>query len=219
MIRRKRAAPVKCSYTGGNINKRLTTTLRPAPGFLRLLWKAYPMRNFTQLLLLSFLLFSCSKHNDSPGNNAGSNPVSTPAAPAAPVTTVSIMINDTAMHITALSYARYGSGIGGGLSITASNGTQKVTAETFNFYQHSAWDMIYQEEVSYFSREDSLSSWGGTYARPIPRDDEVRFNNFTPLSDSVVTGHFSASFIGTGDIGKESQVTTVKGTFKLVFIK
>jgi hypothetical protein len=41
-----------------------------------------------------------------------------------------------------------------------------------------------------------------------------------PLSDSVVTGLFSASFIGAGGIGKEGQAAiTVKGNFKLVFIK
>ena len=177
------------------------------------------MRNFTQLLLLSFLLYSCSKHNDGPGNNTGGNPGSTPAKPAAPVTKVTITINDTAMHITSLSFERYGTGLGGGLTITASNAFQKVTAETFNFYQQSPWSMIYEEQVSYFARADSLSSWGSTYTRPVPRDDQVSFDNFTPLTDSVVTGNFSASFNGTGGISKEGQAITIKGTFKLVFIK
>jgi len=128
------------------------------------------------------------------------------------------MINDTAMNIMSLSYERYGSGMGGGMTITASNGVQKVKAEAFNFYQHSPWSMIYQEQVSYFTHTDSLKDWGETYLRPVPRDDQVTFDNFTPLSDSVVTGAFSASFNGGGGIAKGGQATTVKGNFKLVFI-
>lgn len=177
------------------------------------------MRNFTKLLFISFLLFSCSKQNEGPGNSTGTPPGNPPVKPAPPVTQLTIMINDTAMKITSLSYERHGSGAGGGMTITASNDVQKVTAVAFNFYQNSPWDMIYQMEVSYFTRADSLSAWGGTYTRPVPRDDQLRFDNFTPLADSVVTGNFSGSFNGTGGLEKEGQATTVKGNFKLVFIK
>jgi len=179
------------------------------------------MRNFTRLLLLSCLLFSCSKQNDdpagTPGGSRGPAPT-TPAAPAPPVTTVSITVADTAMNITSLTYSRYGTGEGGGMTITAANAFQKVTAETFNWYQHSPWSMMYTMQVSYFTRADSLAAWGETHARPVPRDDEVRYENFLPLTDSVVGGNFSGSF-NTGGIVKGGQLITVKGNFKLVFIK
>jgi len=70
------------------------------------------------------------------------------------------MINDTAMHITSLSYERHGNAIGGGMTITAGNNIQKVTAEVSHFYQNSPWDMIYQMEVSYFTRADSSGGLG-----------------------------------------------------------
>jgi len=179
------------------------------------------MQNFTRLLLISFLLFSCSKQNESPGDPSGRPPQPTPPKTETPTTKLTIMINDTAMNIASLSYERHGSGTGGGMTITASNAIQKVTAVVFNFYQNSPWDMIYQEEVSYFTRADSLGDWGGTYTRPIPRDDGVTFDNFTPLADSVVTGLFSASFNKGGVIkGEGGQPSiTIKGNFKLVFVK
>lgn len=179
------------------------------------------MRNFTLFLFISFLLFSCSKQNESPDGNPGGPSGSAPAKPVAPVTKVTIIINDTAMEITSLSFERYGSGMGGGVKITASNAVQKVMASTFNWYQQSPWGMIYQEEVSYFTRADSLGDWGGTYTRPVPRDDQVTFDNFTPLADSVVTGGFSASFNGgNGNVkGGVGQGVRVQGSFKLVFIK
>ena len=175
------------------------------------------MRNFTRLLLLSCLLFSCSKQNDDPAGTPGPKPAA-PAPPAAPVTTVSITVDDTAMNITSLTFSRYGSGEGGGMTITAANAFQKVTAETFNWYQHSPWSMMYTLQVSYFTRADSLADWGETHVRPMPRDDEVIYENFLPLSDSVVRGNFWGSF-NAGGIAKGGQFITVKGNFKLVFIK
>jgi len=181
------------------------------------------MRNFTRLLLFSCLLFSCSKQNDAPGDTSGGPSGTTPAKPAPPappVTTVTITINDTAMNITSLTFGRYGSGMGGGTTITASNAFQKVTAETFNWYQQSPWSMMYTMQVSYFTRADSLADWGVTHTRPVPRDDEVRFENFLPLSDSVVRGSFSGSFNGGGGIEKGGgNLIRVKGNFQLVFIK
>lgn len=177
------------------------------------------MRNFTRLLLFSFILFSCSKQNATPGGNTGGVAGSTPVKPVAPVTAVTILINNTAMNITSLSFERYGSGMGGGVTITASNSVQKVKAEAFNFYQQNPWGMIYQEQVSYFTRADSLQDWGAGYTRPVPRDDEVRFDNFTPLSDSVVNGSFSGSFNSPDYISREGQSIIIKGNFKLVFIK
>ena len=176
------------------------------------------MRNFAMLLFISLLLFSCSKQNDDPGGNTGSTSQLPPVTPA-PVTKLTIMINDTIMTITSLTYGRYGSGTGGGMTITASNDIRKVTADVLNFYQQSPWDMMYEQEVSYFTRADSLSAWGGNYTRPVPRDDRVTFDNFTPLSDSVVTGGFSASFNEAGGVVKEGQAITIKGNFKLVFVK
>ncbi|MDO6432778.1 hypothetical protein Q4E93_19380 [Flavitalea sp. BT771] len=177
------------------------------------------MRNFTRLLLLSCLLFSCSKHNDGPGGSSGPSPAP-PAVPAAPQTTVTVTINDTVMKITSLSYSRYGSGEGGGMTITAANAFQKVMAKTFNWYQRSPWSMMYTMEVSYFTRADSLADWGEDYTRPAPRDDEVRYENFLPLSDSVVRGDFSGTFNGSGGIVKGGgNGIKVKGNFKLVFIK
>jgi hypothetical protein len=123
------------------------------------------------------------------------------------------------MKITSLTFSRYGKGMGGGMTITASNAFQKVTAETFNWYQQSPWSMMYTMQVSYFTRADSLADWGETHTRPVPRDDEVRYENFLPLTDSVVTGNFSGSFNGVGGIVKGGgSFITVKGNFQLVFI-
>lgn len=178
------------------------------------------MRNFTLLLLISLLLFSCSKQNEVPGGSMGGSSGRTPAKPPAPpATKVTVTINDTAMNITSLSFGRHGDGNGGGMMITASNALQKVTAEVFHFYQNSPWDMMYQQEVSYFTRTDSLQPWGETYTRVVARDDGVLFDNFTPLSDSVVTGNFGASFNGPGSTPKEGKLIVVKGNFKLVFIQ
>jgi hypothetical protein len=106
------------------------------------------------------------------------------------------------------------------MTIAATNALQKVTAEGFHFYQHSAFDMMYTQEVSFFTRADSLADWGVTHTRPVPRDDGVRFQNFSPLSDSVVSGSFSGSFNGGGGIEKgEGDVIRVKGSFMLVFIQ
>jgi len=202
---------------GGDINELLTGGMRATTIFFMKFIEILFMRNFTRLLLLSCLLFSCSKQNDDPGGSRGPA-LSTPAAPAPPVTAVSITVADTAMNITSLTYSRYGTGEGGGMTITAANAFQKVTAETFNWYQHSPWSMMYTMQVSYFTRADSLAAWGETHARPVPRDDEVRYENFLPLTDSVVRGNFSGSF-NTGGIVKGGQLITVKGNFKLVFIK
>ena len=179
------------------------------------------MRKIALFLFISFLLFSCSKENDRPDGNPGGPSGSAPTKPAPPVTKVTIMINDTAMDITSLSFERYGSGNGGGVKITASNAVQKVMAATFNWYQQSPWGMIYQEEVSYFTRADSLADWGEGYTRPVPRDDRVSFDNFTPLADSVVTGAFGGTFNGGNGNVKTGvgQAVKVQGSFKLVFIK
>ena len=121
-----------------------------------------------------------------------------------------------AMNITSLSFERHGDGNGGGMTIIANNNVQKVIAEIYNFYQNNPLGMIYTEQVDYSTRDDSSSSWGGDYTRPVPRDDQVAFDNFTPLSDSVVTGNFSASFYSNGST-KEKKTITVKGSFQLVF--
>jgi hypothetical protein len=126
------------------------------------------------------------------------------------------MINDTAMNITSLSFERHGDGDGGGMTIIANANFQKVIAEVYNFYQPNPLGWIYTEEVDYLTRDDSSSTWGGDYTRPVPRDDRVTFDNFTPLSDSVVTGNFSASFYSTGST-KETKTITVRGNFQLVF--
>jgi len=181
------------------------------------------MRNFTWLLILSFLVFSCSKQNQDPGSGTPSAPAGprTPAAPAAPTTAVTITVNGAPMAIDSLTFSRYGGGEGGGMTITALNAGQKVTAEVYHFYQHSGFDMMYTMEVSYFTRGEGQTGWGDSYKRPIPRDDEVRFNNFTPLSDSVVTGSFSGTFDGGGGIekGGAGQGISIQGNFGLVFIK
>ncbi|PWU24318.1 hypothetical protein C5B42_00055 [Candidatus Cerribacteria bacterium 'Amazon FNV 2010 28 9'] len=127
------------------------------------------------------------------------------------------MINDTAMKITSLSFERHGDGNGGGMTIIANDNVQKVIAEVYNFYQTNPPGMIYTEEVSYLTRQNSSGSWDDVYARPLPRDDQVTFDNFTPLSDSVVTGNFSATFYST-DSAKEKKTITVRGTFQLVFV-
>jgi hypothetical protein len=178
------------------------------------------MRNFTQLLLISILFFSCSKdHEDLPGSSNTNLPAQPPAPPPAPVTTLSILVNDTVMNITSMSYERHGTGNGGGMTITASNNVQKVIATAYNWYQNSPWQMMYTMEVSYFTRTDSTGDWGVTYTRPVPRDDRVMYNNFMPLADSVVTGNFTASFNAKEGNAKENKLITVKGNFQLVFIK
>ena len=171
------------------------------------------MRPFTYLLLIPFVLLACSKQNENPSGSGGNNNSSgTPPPPSKPTTRVSILVDDSPMVITSLAYQR-GSAQ---LSITATNATQKVTADVYNFYQTSAWNMMYTMEVSYFTRPDSLSGWGTGYTRPAPRDDEVRFVNFTPLKDSLVTGDFSGSF-APAIVTKLDGPVTIKGSFQLVF--
>lgn len=172
------------------------------------------MRNFTRLLLFAILLSSCTKNDDNPAK--GVSNASRITQRVTPVTNVSIMINDTVMNITSLSFERHGDDNGGGMTIIAHDNVQKVIAEIYNFYQTNPLGMMYTEEVSYLTREDSSSSWGGVYTRPVPRDDQVTFANFTPLSDSLVTGNFSASFYSTGST-KEKKTITVRGSFQLVF--
>lgn len=174
------------------------------------------MRNFTSLLLFAILLCSCSKNDDNSPNGINNAPRQQNTQRVTPVTNVSIMINDTAMNITSLSFERHGDGNGGGMTIIANDNVQKVIAEVHNFYQTNPLAMIYTEEVSYLTPEDSSGCWGGVYKRPVPRDDQVTFCNFTPLSDSLVTGNFSASFYSTGST-KEIKTITVRGSFQLVF--
>jgi hypothetical protein len=77
--------------------------------------------------------------------------------------------------------------------------------------------MMYIMEVSYFTRTDSLSGWGVTYPRPVPRNEEIRFDNFTPLTDKIVKGNFLGTFLeGSGPIKEEHRIT-VTGSFVLVF--
>jgi hypothetical protein len=173
------------------------------------------MRNFTSLLLFAILLCSCSKNGDNSPRGISNAPRQPITQRVTPVTNVSITINDAAMNITSLSFERHGDGDGGGMTIIANDNFQKVIAEIYNFYQTKPYGMIYTEEVDYLARDDSSSSWGGDYTRPVPRDDQVTFNNFTPLSDSVVTGNFSASFYSTG--GEEKKTINVRGSFQLVF--
>ncbi len=175
------------------------------------------MKNFTNFLLISLMLYSCSKEKE-PGYTNPPQPPRPPAANPAPVTIVSILINDEIMKITSLSYERHGKGAGGGISITASNGLQKVTGVTAPFYQYNPpWSMMYPMEVSYFTRADSLSGWGVTHPRVVPRDDEMIYDGFDPLGEKVVTGHFSGSFIEGSSPTKEEHLVTVKGNFVLVF--
>ncbi len=175
------------------------------------------MKNSTLFLLISLVLCSCSKQNESPISNTPSSPVSPPANPA-PVTIVSILINGEVMNVKSLSYERHGKGAGGGISITASNNFQKITAVTAPFYQYNApWSMMYPMEVSYFARADSLSGWGVTYPRVVPRDDRMIYDNSDPLNEKVVKGNFSGSFIGDSSTIKEQHLITVSGNFILVF--
>ena len=175
------------------------------------------MKNFTTLLLICLVLFSCKKENEAPINNP-QRPPSPPPPNSAPVTTVSVFLNGTPMNITSFSYERHGRGAGGGISITASNGLQKVTGVTAPFYQYNApWSMIYPMEVSYFTRADSLSSWGVTHPRLVPRDDRMIYDDLDPLNDKLVRGNFSGSFLEEGGPAKEGNVTVVTGSFVLVF--
>ena len=179
--------------------------------------KPFLMKNFTTFSLIAFILCACNKETEFPNNN---RPVPPPSPPpiAVPVTTVSISINGTSMNITSLSYERHGKGVGGGVSITASNNVQKVVAVTSPFYQYNPpWSMMYPMEVSYFTTKDSLSGWGVTYPRPVPRDDRMIFDNSAPLSDKVVKGNFSASFIGANGSTKDEDRIVLTGYFVLVF--
>jgi hypothetical protein len=175
------------------------------------------MKNFTSLLLIAFVLSACNKETELPNNNRPGPPPSPPPI-AAPVTIVAISINGSSMEIKSLSYERHGKGAGGGISITASNNFQKVTGVTSPFYQYNApWSMMYPMEVSYFTRVDSLSSWGVTHPRPVPRDDRMIYDNSDPLSDKVVKGNFSGSFIESNGPTKEEHFITLTGNFVLVF--
>ena len=175
------------------------------------------MKNFTTFLFFSLVLFSCTKQTESPNNNTTSS-TGSPPTNVAPVTQVSISVNGEIMNITSLSYERHGKGVGGGISITASNNVQKVTAVTAPFHTYNApWSMMYPMEVSYFTKADSLSGWGVAYPRVVPRDDRMIYDNFDPLGDKVVKGNFSGSFNGASGPTKEEYRIIVTGYFALVF--
>ncbi len=174
------------------------------------------MRNFTSLLLFAVVLSSCSKNDDNLPNSISNTPRQPITQRVTPVTKVSVMINGIAMNVMSLSFERHGDGNGGGMTIIANDNVQKVIAKAYNFYQTNPLAMMYTMEVSYLTRQDTSSSWDEVYTRPVPRDDQVMFENFTPLSDSLVTGNFSASFCSTGD-AKEKKTITVSGSFQLVF--
>jgi len=176
------------------------------------------MKNSYLLLGFAVFFFSCTKQNDCPGSNTGptTNPPNPPAPPA-PVTQVAISLNSQPMNITSLSYQRHRNGDAGSLSITASNAFQKVTAvaSPFSVYR-PPWSMIYVMEVSYFTRRDSLSDWGVTLSRPVPRDDKIYFDTGDPLDNKTVRGTFSGTFIEHSGT-KEDQFIVVKGNFTLAF--
>jgi hypothetical protein len=199
-----------------NITNSLTAKKIHNIGEFRKFRKPNLMKNFTHFLLISLMLYSCSKQTESYTNPP--RPPAPPPANPAPVTTVSISINGESMNITSLSYERHGKGAGGGISITASNKFQRVTAVTAPFYQYNPpWSMMYPMEVSYFTRADSLSGWGVTHPRPVPRDDRMIYDNSDPLSDKVVKGNFSGSFIEGISPTKEEHFIIVTGNFALVF--
>jgi hypothetical protein len=175
------------------------------------------MKNFTLLLFIVLVIASCKKDNDPPYTNPPSPPAPPSQAPA-PVATISIFISGVPMTITSFSYTRHGKGAGGGISITATNNVQKVTAVTAPFYQYNApWSMMYPMEVSYFTRTDSLSGWGVTHPRPVPRDDRVIYDSSDPLNDKLVKGNFSGNFILGSGPSKDEHAVTVSGNFGLVF--
>lgn len=174
------------------------------------------MKNFTPFLLISLVLYSCSKETEIPYTNPPSPPAPPPTN-AAPVAGAMITIDGESMNITSLSYHRRPSGAGGGVFITASNNIQKVTAVASPFYQYSQGSYTCMVEVSYFTRADSLSGWGVAYPRAMPRDDKIIFNNCLPLTQKVVSGNFSGSFIGPSGSLKEGDRIIVTGYFFLVF--
>jgi hypothetical protein len=174
------------------------------------------MKNFTTLVIICILMCACKKQVDLSSNNPPGPAAPPPAAPA-PVTTVSITINGTFMSITSLSYQRHGSGSGGGVFITAANNFQKVTAVASPFYQYDPpGSLVYLMEVSYFTRVDSLSGWGSSYPRAIPRDDKIIFDNCAPLSQKIVRGNFSGTFIEASG-SKDEHPIRITGNFMLVF--
>jgi hypothetical protein len=173
------------------------------------------MKNFTTLVIIFILMCACNKQDDLSNNYAPSPAAPPPAAPA-PVTTVSITVNGTFMSITSLSYRRQNSGPGGGVFITAANNLQKVTAVASPFYQYNPGSLVYQMEVSYFTRLDSLNAWGSSYPRAIPRDDKIIFDNCAPLTQKTVSGNFSGTFIEASG-SKDEHPIRITGNFMLAF--
>jgi hypothetical protein len=177
---------------------------------------AFMMKNFTTLLIICIVMCACNKQDDYSNDNP-LPPAAPPPPNPVPVTSVSITIAGAEMSITSLSYHRQGSGSGGGVFINATNNLQKVTAAASPFYQYDPpGTLVYLMEVSYFTRRDSLSEWGSTYRRVIPRDDKIIFDNCAPLSQKMVRGNFSGTFIEAVD-SKEQHPIYVSGNFALVF--
>jgi len=174
------------------------------------------MKNFTLLLLISFLFFSCDKENECPYSGTPSSPVS-PSPPASrPVATIAISINGAPMTITSPNYYRQTNGIW----ITAANDLQKVTAVASPFTEFGPGGnsgYTCKVEVSYFTRSDKGSEWGVSYPRVVPRDDKIIFNECTPLRAKMLTGNFSGSFIEPGSSPKAGDHIYITGNFSLVF--
>ena len=174
------------------------------------------MKNFTLLLLICFLFFSCAKENECPGGYTNSTVSTPPPPPPAPVATISISIDGAPMTITSFTYYRQLTGVGE-ISITAANDLQKVTAVAKPIRELGSGGYIGQMAVSYFTRTDNGSGWGVTYPRPIPRDDKMMFNECTPLRAKVINGYFSGSFIEPSSSPKEGDHVYITGNFSLVF--
>ena len=173
------------------------------------------MKNFTLLLLISFLFFSCAKENEYPGGYTNYT-VSTPPPPPAPTSSISISINGAPMAVTSLHYYRQTNGIW----ITAANDLQKVTAVASPFTEFGPGGnsgYTCKVEVSYFTRADKGSDWDVTYPRVVPRDDKIIFNECTPLRAKMLTGNFSGSFIEPSSSPKEGDHIYITGNFSLVF--
>ena len=174
------------------------------------------MKNFTLLLFICFLFFSCDKENECPYSSTSSSPLSPPPPAPRPVATIAISINGAPMTVTSLNYYRQTSGTGG-IWITAANDLQKVTAVASPFTEFGGGGYTCRMEVSYFTRTDKGSDWGVTYPRTIPRDDKIMFNECTPLRAKMLTGNFSGSFIEPSSSPKAGDHIYITGNFSLVF--
>lgn len=163
----------------------------------------------TVLFYFTICFTACSKQSAAPdpvppGNSNPAGGIVNSSDKTNP-SAISVRVNQIPINVNSIRFDRDGADF----NFTAGNQLQKVEVRCFWFYQQSRWNFQYSDSITYFRRPNTLTTWSGI--RAIKWGD-VNFDCcYAPLTDSLVTGEYTADF----PEGKGSF--TVSGGFHLVF--